>query len=116
MTVQECYAAVGGNYTEAKERLMKEERILKYLRMFVAGGEMAALEKALAEEKYEDAFLHVHNMKGMSLNLALTQLANVSSVLCEALRGGKPTVDISGMLADLRKTYSEHESAISITA
>ena len=100
MNIRECYAAFGGDFGDVMNRLMKEDRVLKYARMFPAsaGNDYNELHTALREERYEDAFRAVHNLKGVSLNLALTPLHQASHVLCEALRHGKPAEDPSPML------------------
>lgn len=113
MTVQECYALMNGNYEDVIGRLMSEERIVKYLRKFAAEDDYTALSSALDEKRYEDAFRHVHNLKGMSLNLGITALAESGSTLCEALRGGAPTVDIEPMLVAVKQDYDKAIAAIS---
>lgn len=113
MTLQECYALMNGNYEDAIERLMSDDRITKYLRKFAAGDDYAALRAALEEKRYEDAFRHSHNLKGMCLNLSITALAESGSTLCEALRGGEPTVDIAPMLEAVKQDYENTIAAIS---
>lgn len=112
MTVSECYAAFHGDYQDAFGRLMKDERILKYLKMFAAGEDFAALGQALDEERYEDAFRAVHNLKGVSLNLGLTPLRDTSEPLCEALRHGKPDFDVTEMYLAVKASYEEIVAAI----
>lgn len=107
MTIREYYEKMGADYDDAFGRLMKDERILKYLRMFAAGKDLEQFDEALAAENYEDAFRFVHNLKGVSLNLGLTPLAKSSSVLCDALRHGKPTEDISGMIAAVKEDHAK---------
>ena len=105
MTVAECYEAFGGDYEGVLSRLLKDERIAKYLKMFAGGNDLELLETALGEEKYEDAFRNVHNIKGVSANLGLTPLHAASDVLCEALRHGKPDFDVTPMLEDVKDAY-----------
>ena len=112
MTVKEFYTAIGGDYDDALRRLMKEERIAKYLNKFVAGDDYELLNSCLDAENYEEAFRHVHNLKGVSANLSLTPVFRSSDVLCEALRHGKPEVDITGMLADVKRDYEAVIAAI----
>ena len=112
MTVKECYDAFGGDYSDVLGRLAKDERILKYLKMFVAGNDYQLIAASLEAENYEEAFRNVHNLKGVSLNLGLTPLKETSSVLCEALRHGKPTVDVAPMLAAVKTAYDSVVSAI----
>lgn len=112
MTVKECYEAFGGSYDDVLGRLGKDERIAKYLKMFAAGNDYQLITDSLAEEKYEDAFRNVHNLKGVSLNLALTPLSSSSSTLCEELRHGKPNVDVAPMLADVKAAYDAVIAAV----
>ena len=113
MTVKEFYEKIGGNYDEVCSRLMKEERVLKYLNKFLATDNYQNLLARLAEKDYPEAFREVHSLKGVALNLALTPLAEASSVLCEELRSGEePKVDISGMLSDVDRCYKETVDAI----
>lgn len=107
MTVSECYALIGGDYQDVFSRLMKDERILKYLTKFLDDREIDRLSPALAEGAWEEAFRITHNLKGVSLNLGLTPLAVSASALCEELRGGKPAIDVSGMLADVHAAYQK---------
>ena len=113
MTVQECYAHMNGDYEDTIGRLMSDDRIVKYLNKFAAGDDYNSLLTALSEKRYEDAFRHAHNLKGMSLNLGITALAKSGSEVCEALRGGAPTVDIEPMLAVLKQDYENTMAAIS---
>lgn len=112
MTIQECYEAIGGDYTGVSARLAKDERILKYLRKFAAGKDYELLENDLAEGRYEDAFRDVHNIKGVCANLGITALWKSSDVLCEELRGGKPQQDITAMVQDVKNKYDETVAAI----
>ena len=114
MTVQECYSVFGGDYLGVSARLRKDERILKYLRMFVSDESDRLLADALAGERYEEAFRHVHNLKGVALNLGLTPLQIPAETLCEALRPGKPTVDISAMTEAVFAAYRRIYSAIQL--
>lgn len=113
MTVQEFYATVNGNYDEVMGRLLKEERVVKYLRIFVESDEMQQLQDTLAAEDWPEAFRHSHSIKGMCLNLALTQLATSSSILCETLRPGIPTEDPKPLLAKTLEDYEIVKEAVS---
>ena len=107
MTIRECYAQFGGDFDDVMNRLLKEERVAKYAKMFAssAGSDYEQLHTALREERYEDAFRAVHNLKGVSLNLALTPLHQASHVLCEALRHGKPADDPAPMLKAVEEAW-----------
>lgn len=112
MTVSECYQLMDGDYEGVIGRLMKDERILKYLLKFKDGTDFMTMLQALEEEDYETAFRMSHNLKGISLNLGFTGLQISSSELCEALRGGKPAIDITELLKSVKQEYDKVNAAI----
>lgn len=113
MNVKEFYSFIGGNYEEVASRLMKEERILKYLNKFTTAEDYANLHKFLEEKNYPEAFRAIHSVKGVALNLGLSPLFKVSDVLCEELRSGEePKIDISGMVSDVDEAYHKILAAI----
>ncbi|MDE6209912.1 MAG: Hpt domain-containing protein [Lachnospiraceae bacterium] len=114
MTIKECYEKMGANYQEVISRLMTDARVEKYVLKFADGNYYTLIEETLAEEKWEDAFRNVHNLKGVALNLSLTNVHKTSDILCEALRGGKPDIDITPLLADVKKAYDEAIAAIKL--
>lgn len=114
MTVKECYEFFGGDYADAMSRLAKDERIAKYLRKLPDSRDFDEMNTNLAAGNWEDAFRNVHNLKGVSLNLGLTPLAEASSALCETVRHGAPTVDITGMVSDVKAAYEKILAAIEL--
>lgn len=114
MTVQECYAKMSGDYEGVKERLLKDERIEKYLRKFLDSGDYASMMEALEKKDYETAFRASHSLKGVSLNLGFTGLRNSSDKLCEALRGGEPKVDLQDMVLAVTEDYEQVKAAIQL--
>lgn len=99
MTLREFYDTVGGSYDEAIRRLMTDQLMLKYLKLFAGSDDYGKMMDALREERWEDAFHCSHNLKGVCLNLGLGKLSETSSALCDSLRGGKPSVDITPLVA-----------------
>lgn len=114
MDLEQFYAMVGGNLSEVRARLAKDERILKYLRKFLDSTDYPELVAALEQKNYPDAFRFSHNLKGVAANLGLHYLYEVSSALCEELRHGEPAVDISGMMNDVTIKYNEAREAIAL--
>ena len=113
MTVRELYEAVNGDYEDVMGRLMKEERVVKFLKKFVDGTEMDDINAALEKEDWESAFRAVHTLKGVSANLGLTALYENSHVLCEELRPlVKPDKDITEMVEAVRADYERSVRAI----
>ena len=105
MSIPELYTELAGDYAGTMSRLMKEDRIVKYLTKFTQAQDYNDLMANLEIKNYADAFRNVHTLKGVSLNLGLSKLAEVSSALTEALRNGDPVVDISGMVEDVKNEY-----------
>ncbi len=107
MNVKECYAMMGGDYEGVMGRLMTDERIKKFLLKLPQSNPMNEIFENLNNKDYETAFRNVHNMKGVALNLGLSVIAESSSELCEALRGGEPSTDITPLLDKLKADYDK---------
>ena len=88
MTLQECYAAMEGDYQDALGRLRSERLVQKFVLKFLADGSYDLLTQSMEEENYAEAFRAAHTIKGVCQNLGLTKLLNSSSELAEALRNG----------------------------
>lgn len=112
MTVEECYAHIG-NYDEAVLRLGNTSYILKYLKKFRQDTTFSSLCDAVKGKDTARAFLHAHNLKGMYLNLAITEGARHASLLCEALRGKDDFPDISAQMDALSQEHSAILKALS---
>lgn len=112
MTVKECYRIMGADYEDVLQRLLDDKRIKKYLGKLLDSNELQQFEDCLVMENYEEAFRHMHNIKGLSLNMGLSPLHKSSDILCEALRGGKPAVDVEPLLQDVKKDYETIAAAI----
>lgn len=116
MNMKECYEQFGGDYKGVFDRLGKEERIIKYTRMFAGGNDYALIEDSLAAGNKEEAFRNVHNLKGVALNLGLTPLHMAADVLCEALRPGKPPVsdeELEKMRITVKEVYDNIVTLVS---
>lgn len=107
MTIQDFYKNINGDYSEVMSRLMKDERILKYLKLFLSDDNCDGCFSALAAEDYDTAFRCSHNLKGMCLNLGLGDYTTAAVELCESLRHGKPDIDITP-LVDAVKQQREY--------
>lgn len=113
MDYKDFFEKVGGDYDEVMSRLMKEERIGKYLARFPESADYAETKTALAEENWENAFRGTHTLKGVAANLGLENFRKASSELCETMRPGvKPTVDITGLVEKFDEEYKAALDAI----
>ena len=108
MTLQECYAAMGGNYDEAIGRLRSERLVQKFVLKFLNDGSYALLCQSLEDKNYEEAFRAAHTIKGVCQNLSLTKLQDSSSRLCESLRNGyTPEAD-----AFVKETAEDYQTTV----
>ena len=105
MTLLEFYAQVGGDYVDAQRRLVKEERIIKYLKLLAQDTTMSDLKEAVATGNREKAFRAAHTLKGITGNLALTRFAAAASALCAQLRPLKEDAD-PALLAATEEAYN----------
>lgn len=106
MTLQECYEKMGGDYAEVLERLVKEERIAKYVVRFPEDPTYQSLCEAKAAGDYEAVFLHIHTLKGVSQNLGFGNLYRASYELTEAVRGGVQ-IEAESLFEAVTKAYNE---------
>ena len=88
MTLQECYAALGGSYQDVLGRLPSERMVQKFVLKFLNDGSYDLLVRSMAEGNYAEAFRAAHTIKGVCQNLDFTRLYHSSSELSEALRSG----------------------------
>lgn len=86
MTLQECYAALEGDYQEVVGRLYSEALVKKFAVKFLDDKSFQLLETSLETGSYEEAFRAAHTLKGVSQNLSFTKLYQSSSQITEALR------------------------------
>ena len=88
MTLQECYAAMGGDYAGVTSRLPTERMVQKFVLKFLNDGSYDLLVRSTEAEDYAEAFRAAHTIKGVCQNLGFTVLYQSSSQLSEALRNG----------------------------
>lgn len=86
MTIQECYAALEGNYEEVLGRLYSEALVQKFVGKFLSDPSFQLLEDSLKAENFEEAFRAAHTLKGVTQNLSFTKLHQSSHDITEALR------------------------------
>lgn len=114
MTIQEFYHEIEGDYEGTLANLMKDDRILKYLRKFPAAEDYSNFVQSFSDASYPEAFRYVHNLKGVSLTLGLSKLGEISSIVCEALRHGPPASDLAAERETLFKEYHRVIDALKI--
>lgn len=112
MTVEECYNSFGGNYRDVLSRLMKEERVEKYLKLFPSEDVITPLEKSLNDKDYKNAFMQAHSLKGMCATLGISRLFKSSSDLTESIRNGEVKEDPIPLFNKVKEDYTETVNAI----
>ena len=111
MTLKEFYDKIGGDYNGVMSRLMKEERVVKFVRRFLDDKSLATLDEKLAEGNYEEAFRAAHTIKGVASNLGFSRLLDSSNELTEELRGGTALAN-TDHLDSVRADYEQTIEAI----
>lgn len=111
MTLQECYAAMGGNYEDAMGRLRSERLMRKFVLKFLDDGSYDLLCRSMEEKNYEEAFRAAHTIKGVCQNLSLSRLQDSSSRLCESLRSGY-TPESAALMEETGADYRRTVDAI----
>lgn len=112
MDLKTCYEQMDGDYETVMNRLRQEERVAKFLRLFPADESFQLLTQALEAKDWPTAFRAAHSMKGVTLNLGLTGLAQASSELTEALRAGEPAQDPAPLYQTVKAAYDKALTAI----
>ena len=86
MTIQECYAALGGDYQEVLSRLYSDALVKRFVGKFLSDQSFQLLEDSMKAKNYEEAFRAAHTLKGVTQNLSFTKLYQSSHEITEALR------------------------------
>ena len=86
MTIQECYAALEGDYQEVLGRLYSDKLVDRFVGKFLSDQSFQLLESSLKAGEYEEAFRAAHTLKGVTQNLSFTKLYQSSHEITEALR------------------------------
>ena len=74
MTLQECYAALEGDYAGVTSRLPTERMVQKFVLKFLNDGSYDLLLRSMETEDYAEAFRAAHTIKGVCQNLDFTKL------------------------------------------
>lgn len=111
MTLQECYAALGGDYAGVSSRLPTERMIQKFVLKFLNDGSYDLLLRSMEAEDYAEAFRAAHTIKGVCQNLGFTMLYQSGSQLSEALRNGF-TPEAPALMEQVKADYRQTVEAI----
>ena len=87
MLLSEFYERIGGDYEGVKQRIPREDLIVKFVNKFPADPCYRNLSEALEAANCQEAFRAAHSLKGVCYNLGFQRLGDSSSVLTDAMRG-----------------------------
>ena len=86
MSLEIAYAAMGGDLETVRGRLLTDERIEKFAKIFLQDTSMQTLESALEAGDLPEAYRGAHTLKGVSRDLGFTPLFEAAAALSDALR------------------------------
>ncbi len=111
MTVKEFYAECGGGYEEMQAKFPSDGTILTFLKIYARDKNYATLCERLAANDAEGAFVAVHTLKGMVLNLNLNGLEEPVKAVTEALRA-KDLNKAKALMPALEKAVERADAAL----
>lgn len=112
MTLEQLYGKIDGNYESMVQRLRKEERIQKFVLLFLKDQSYETFLHSWEQQNMEEAFRAVHTLKGVSLNLSFDRLFQISDKMTEALRV-QNIEEATVLLPELQRSYETHVQVIS---
>lgn len=108
MNLQVFYEKVGGSYSEVLNRLINDRLITKFLLKFPSDPSYAVLSVSIDHEDYEEAFRAAHTLKGVCLNLGLSNLAQTATDLAELLRSVDDQIDQEELIKLMNQIKKEY--------
>ena len=116
MTLQELYASIDGDYTQATRVLRMDKLIDKHIRKLTKNGVVDNLIRAGEGMDPAALFETAHAMKGVCANLGLTALADAASGIAEEYRPGNSRrmsdAEVKEELARIAETYRKTADGI----
>ena len=114
---KEFYDKIGGDYSDAQSRLMRDSLIRKFVLKFPDDKNFAALKEAIGDERWDDAFSYAHTLKGVSLNLAFARLSAELVTLNDLLRPqNREALTAQAVRESLRVVEKEYAAVLEAAA
>ncbi len=110
-TLEKLYEEIGGDYQSMAARMRKEERIEKFVRLFLKDNSYRMILQSMENKNVEEAFRAAHTLKGVCMNLSFDALYQIAGELTEELRQTNME-KAAELLPDLKKCYEKHIQAI----
>lgn len=105
MDVKRFYSEINGSYQSALSIMMNDILIARMLAKFMENNVYKDIIAAYEAKNYRELFSLTHTFKGVTGNLALTPLYELSSYLTEATRNSD-NVNLDKEIADLTEKYN----------
>lgn len=117
MSLESLYDAVGGNLEEVRGRLQSDERIEKFVKIFMADTTYQLLMDSHASGNVQDEFRAAHTLKGTSRDMGFMRIHEPAFKLADALRPndeGNPTAPelVDDLEAQVTEAYEELVAAV----
>lgn len=118
MTMKEFYDLIKGDYEDVLKRMRSEERVKKFVIMFLRDPSYQELMQAMEVSDVEAAFRAAHTLKGVYHNLAFAGQADSCVEITELLREKKleeagkllpaVTKDYQSLVEEIKKIEESH--------
>lgn len=110
MELEQFYSVCNGDYADVRSRLVNDDRVLKFVRLFMNDPTYDSLVLAMETQNHTEAFRAAHTLKGLAANLSFTGLYHASDALTEALRAGedgqpKDLAAAPELMAEVKEAY-----------
>lgn len=112
MSLETFYEAVGGDLEDVRGRLLSDERIEKFVKIFLADTTYSQLLESHDAGDKQTEFRAAHTLKGTSADMGLTRIQKPAHDLADALRpndAGEPTAPelVDDLEAQVTAAYNE---------
>ena len=98
MTLEQMYAAIGGDYKAVMERLPSADFVRRFALKFLQDDSFPNLKKALEAQDAPTAFRAAHTLKGVCQNLGFDALYAPASALTKHSAAARWTAQIPSSL------------------
>lgn len=111
MDVRAAYESIGANYDDVVKRLSSPVLVERFAGKFLQDESYPKLVAAIEAGDAHEAFLAAHTLKGIALNLGLSNIAGPASELTEELRDAEELGRAPELLAPVTAAYEKTVSA-----
>ena len=105
MNVKQFYQDINGSYEKALSIMMNDALISRLLAKFMANNSFDEIVASFDKKDYRALFTAAHAFKGVTGNLALTPLYEISCALSEATRNDD-SPDVGKEIQQLKDAYA----------